>query len=75
MKQADIQLENQKKFVITTHKKSDKDIYIASVTLNGKPYLYNYIHHSTIEKGGELVFTMQATPGSRGNDSKARPGQ
>lgn len=72
--QATIQLEGQKKFIIKTKKQSDKDIYIQSVTLNGKPYLYNYIQHSTIEKGGELVFTMGAMPDANwGRDVLARP--
>ncbi len=70
---ATIQLQ-QKKFTVKTKRQSDKDIYIQSVTLNGKPYLNNYIKHSTIEAGGELVFTMGNTPSETwGVNVAARP--
>ncbi len=66
-----IQLQQQKKFTVTTKRQSDKDIYIQSVTLNGKSYLNNYILHSTIEKGGELIFTMGNTPSTTWGVNKA----
>lgn len=71
---ATIQLQQQKKFTVKTQRPSAKHIYIQSVTLNGKPYLYNYILHSTIEKGGELVFTMGDTPAATwGVNKVSRP--
>jgi putative alpha-1,2-mannosidase len=36
--------------------------YVGSVTLNGKPLARSFIRHDEIMAGGELVFTMQATP-------------
>ena len=53
-----IYLEGDKTFIIRTIRKSDKDIYVKSIKLNGKNYKKNYILHSDIINGGELVYTM-----------------
>jgi putative alpha-1,2-mannosidase len=41
---------------------SPENGYVGSVTLNGKPLNRTFIRHGEILAGGELVFTMQATP-------------
>lgn len=51
-------LENGKTFVVKARGVSDKNFYIRSATLNGKPYSKSYLEHSDVVKGGELVFHM-----------------
>lgn len=60
-----INLENGKTFVIKADKVSDKNRYIKSVTLNGKPYEKAYITHQDIMDGGELVFQMTSKPNKK----------
>ena len=50
------------KFVIETINNSDKNIYIKSVALNGKPHNLPYIEHCDIERGGTLTIEMSDTP-------------
>lgn len=57
-----IQVANGKTFIIIAKNNSAKNIYVASVTLNGKPYLNTFIRHSDIQKGGVLEFTMSQNP-------------
>ena len=62
MKEIIINLENGKKFRVTTENFSKENIYIQSLTLNGKPYKSSMIKHHDIMSGGELKFTLGATP-------------
>jgi predicted alpha-1,2-mannosidase len=55
-------LENGKRFVIKAHGVSDRNFYIQSARLNGKPYSKSYLTHNTIIDGGELVFEMGPGP-------------
>jgi predicted alpha-1,2-mannosidase len=55
-------LEDGKKFTIIAKNNSDKNIYIAGMTLNGKPYDKYYIDHFDIVKGGTLVLEMTDIP-------------
>jgi len=45
-------------FKVVARNNSNENIYIQSVTLNGKPYEGFTISHEDIMKGGELVFEM-----------------
>lgn len=49
-------------FTIETINNSSTNIYIKSITLNGKAYDLPYIEHSDIAKGGKLVIEMCDTP-------------
>ncbi|MGC1461234.1 MAG: GH92 family glycosyl hydrolase [Terracidiphilus sp.] len=51
-----------KELVVIAKRNSPKDIYIQSVTLNGKPHTRVWFKHSEIEQGATLVFTMGSTP-------------
>jgi predicted alpha-1,2-mannosidase len=51
-------LENGKTFVVKANGVSEKNIYIQSAMLNGKPYLKSYVEHSDLLGGGELVFHL-----------------
>ncbi|MGE5399450.1 MAG: glycoside hydrolase domain-containing protein, partial [Ignavibacteriales bacterium] len=44
------------------HNPGAGNIYIKSVTLNGKPYNKTWIRHADIMKGGVLEFEMSRTP-------------
>jgi predicted alpha-1,2-mannosidase len=51
-----------KTFVIKTINKSDKNIYIQSAKLNGKPLNSPIVYHSDIVKGGELIYELGPEP-------------
>lgn len=55
-------LENGKKFKITVRNNRDKNIYIQSVTLNGKPYTKSYLKHNDIMNGGTMEFVLGDKP-------------
>jgi predicted alpha-1,2-mannosidase len=55
-------LENGKSFVVKAEGVSDRNVYIQSATLNGKPYSKSYLEHADLINGGELVFHMGAQP-------------
>jgi predicted alpha-1,2-mannosidase len=59
---AQFTLANNKTFTILAHRQSEKDIYIKSVTLNGKKLNQSYISHSQLMDGGKLVFEMSEKP-------------
>lgn len=61
-KQTVIHQENGKDFTIKAKNLSDKNKYIKSVLLNGKPFENAFIEHSDIVKGGVLEFEMAAMP-------------
>ena len=53
-----ISLDDAKTFEIIAENISDKNKYIASASLNGKPLNRSYINHNEIMNGGKLIFTM-----------------
>ena len=57
-----IRTGNGKKFTVKAEGNSERNIYIQSAELNGKPYPYAYIRHSDIVKGGTLRLTMGPQP-------------
>lgn len=59
---ADIHLENGKIFTVKAINRTEKNSYIQSMSLNGKPYHRYYLEHSTLMNGGELEFTMGPEP-------------
>ena len=66
IKETTLKLEEGKSFTITTKKMSDKNKYIKSALLNGKPYNKAWILHDDIVKGGELIFEMDSKPSAWG---------
>lgn len=55
---ATINVGNNKTFTIIAHNNSDKNIYIKSIKLNGKPYSKWFINYKDIMAGGTLEFFM-----------------
>ncbi|MBI9072594.1 MAG: GH92 family glycosyl hydrolase [Melioribacteraceae bacterium] len=57
-----IDVSNGKTFNVEAKNISDKNIYIKSITLNGKALDRNFIKHDEIMNGGNLVFEMSNKP-------------
>lgn len=66
-------LDGDKTFIVKAKQLSDKNIYIQSVQLNGKPHTKSFIMHDDIISGGELIFTMGNTPSDFGQKEADRP--
>ncbi|MCO6024559.1 GH92 family glycosyl hydrolase [Prevotella cerevisiae] len=62
-----------KEFRITALHNSDKNIYIQSAELNGKPYTRSYIDFKDIVRGGTLKFVMGNQPSRFGTKVNDRP--
>lgn len=71
--EAAINVGNGKTFTVKAANNSDKNIYIQSAKLNGKPYTKSYIMFNDIQKGGVLELTMGSTPSSWGTKKSDRP--
>ncbi len=65
LKKASIQLASGKTFTVNTKNASKVNVYIQSVTLNGKPYNKTFITQKDIDNGGTLNFVMGAQPNKR----------
>jgi len=59
---ADIHLENGKTFSVRTINQADNHVYVASVSLNGKPLEGFTLSHRDIMAGGVLEFKMSKQP-------------
>lgn len=74
VERATLHLPNGKQFRIVADNMSDKNRYVASGTLNGKPLNRSYLFHKEIMAGGELHFVMGAVPNKSWATAKsARP--
>ena len=56
-----VMLENGKTFEVKADKVSDKNRYVKSVKLNGKPYTKGFITQQDIMDGGTLTFEMTSS--------------
>lgn len=65
VKEARIDLGNGKFFTVKADNFADGNIYIRSVTLNGKPWNKVFISHDDMINGGELVFKMSRRPNKK----------
>ena len=61
-KKATLHFENGKSLVINAPENSDKNIYIESMSFNGKDYTKNYLEHFELLKGGVLNIKMGDKP-------------
>jgi predicted alpha-1,2-mannosidase len=67
-------LSSGKKFTVNTKNNSDKNIYIQSAKLNGKPYKNSFITYNQIMRGGTLEFVMGPQPNKTfGSAKSCRP--
>ena len=71
---ATINLSDGKSFSIIANNNLKENVYIQSVTLNGKPMNKTWIDHSEIVEGGKIVFEMGPEPNKEwGNNYKDAP--
>ena len=69
-----LNLPGGKRFTVRAEHLSEANRYVGGVTLNGKPLARTFLRHDDITSGGELVFTMQASPNKDwGKERSARP--
>src|SRR3569833_655040 len=61
-KKLTINLENGKKVVINAPNNSDSNLYINSMSVNGKPYDLNWLSHTALIQGAVINYNMSATP-------------
>lgn len=61
-KKATLHFENGENLVINAPDNSDKNIYIESMSFNGKNYTKNYLDHNELYKGGVLDIQMGDKP-------------
>ena len=64
-------MDNGNSFEIKADGVSDKNRYVKSVTLNGKPYTKTYITHEDLMAGGVLEFVMSDKPNKKRGVAKA----
>lgn len=60
--EAKVKLGNGKELTIQAKNNSEKNLYIQSATLNGKPWNKPWFSHADIADGGKFVFQMGAKP-------------
>ncbi|HQH23047.1 MAG TPA: GH92 family glycosyl hydrolase [Bacteroidales bacterium] len=66
--------ENGKRFVVDAPGNSKKNVYINSISLNGKSFRRNYITHYELQRGGKLTFSMSAEANrKRGTEESTFP--
>ena len=63
--QATIQLGQGKRLLVKANNLSDKNFYIKSVKLNGKPLTSNFLSIKDIINGGDLIFEMSNHPNKK----------
>ncbi|HEY3372018.1 MAG TPA: glycoside hydrolase domain-containing protein, partial [Prolixibacteraceae bacterium] len=74
VREASIEVDNGRKFIVKAINLSDQNIYIQSVMLNGQPWNKTYITHEDLMKGGELIFNMASKPNKKwGTSKESRP--
>lgn len=71
---AALTLPNGKRFTVAADGLADANRYVGRVTLNGRALERTYLTHEELMRGGDLRFTMQATPNKAwGATAGARP--
>ncbi|RPD42628.1 GH92 family glycosyl hydrolase [Chitinophaga barathri] len=69
-----VTLENGKRFVVEAPGNSKTNVYMQSVSLNGKAHTKNWISHADIQNGGVMKVLMGAAPEkTRGTSEDAFP--
>ena len=61
-KKLTVKLENGKTITINAPRNNADNKYVNSLTVNGKPYDFNWLSHKALLNGAELNFDMSATP-------------
>jgi putative alpha-1,2-mannosidase len=51
--------------VINAANNSESNLYVNTVTYDGKPYSHNWLSHSALQKGAVLNFNMAPQPNTK----------
>jgi hypothetical protein len=70
---AEIDLGNRRKLLVIARNNSARNVYVQSLTLNGKPWNKAWLRHQDIADGATLEFVMGATPSRWGSGANALP--
>lgn len=65
VKEGKLQLKDGKILTVKANNLTDKNIYIQSVKLNGKPVNTTILTNAELKQGGELVFEMSGKPNKK----------
>ena len=69
-----IHLENGKKLIIEALNNNDKNVYIRSANLNGRPFSRNFLNYNELINGGTIRYIMDSKPAfDRGIKIEDRP--
>jgi len=60
--EAKVQLAGGRELTIEAKRKSPEDVYVQSVTLDGRPLDRLWVRHSELAGGAHLIFTMGPEP-------------
>jgi len=63
-----MRLSNGKKFAMTAENLSSQNIYVQSVTLNGKDWPSPFLPYRELKNGGSIIFTMGPQPSQWGTN-------
>ncbi|HSN50593.1 MAG TPA: glycoside hydrolase domain-containing protein, partial [Bacteroidales bacterium] len=73
-KKATLKLENGKKLEIKAPENSMENVYVKSLTFNGKKITNNFFTHKELLKGGTIIFQMSPEPAkNRGTREESFP--
>ena len=70
---ASVSVGDGKTFTVVARNNSDRNIYVQSARLNGRPYSKSYIDYKDITRGGTLELIMGAKPSKWGTKRADRP--
>lgn len=70
---ATVHLENGRDLVVKAPKNSERNVYVQSLKVDGKPWNSTALPHDLLARGGTLDFTMGAHPSSWGTGKNAAP--
>lgn len=59
---AEINLENGKKITINTRNQNENNLYVKDLEMNGNKYQNNYLTHSDLINGADIIFWMSENP-------------
>jgi putative alpha-1,2-mannosidase len=62
VKKAEVHLSNGKTFTVTAEGLSEKNVYIQSVSLNGKDWTRPLLPYAELKDGGSIVYKMGPAP-------------
>jgi len=62
VKEAKLNLDNGNELIIIAKNQSDENVYVKSITINGKKLNGTLLSHQEIMNGGEIIFEMSNSP-------------